>query len=132
MSLNRVQLLGNVCKDPEIRQAGDAKVASFSLATSEKYKDRSGNEHENTDFHNIVCWRNHAGLCEKYVHKGDKLYIEGKLTTRSYDSNGEKKYVTEVVVSKIEFCGNKQNSNNGGGATQEPDGLGGADDIPFR
>lgn len=130
MSVNKVILIGNVAADPEIKTISETKVASFRVATSEKYKDRNGETHENVDWHNIACWRNLAELCEKYVHKGDKIYIEGKLKNRQWeDKDGNKRSTTEVVAEKIEFCISKQSSQIG---TQEPAGLGGADDIPFR
>lgn len=100
--LNRATLVGNVGKDPEIRttQAG-AKVASFSLATSETWRDRnSGEREERTEWHNIVCWS--EGLCkviEQYVRKGSKLYVEGKIQTRKWqDRDGNDRYSTEIVL----------------------------------
>ena len=130
MSLNKVMLIGGCGKDPEIREANGAKVASFSLATSERYKDRNGELHENVEWHNIVCWRNLAETCEKYVHKGDKLYVEGKLRTRSYETNGEKRYTTEIVADKIEFCGSKDQAGQrpSGQPTQQDGDI---NDIPF-
>lgn len=98
-SLNKASIIGNVGKDPEIRsmQSGD-KVASFSIATSEKWKDKSGEQKEKTEWHNIVVFGNLVKVVEQYVSKGSKLYIEGKLQTRSWEQNGEKKYTTEIVL----------------------------------
>ena len=107
MSLNKLMLIGHVGKDPDIRilEAG-SKVATFSFATTEKgYTLANGTQvPERTEWHNIVVWRGLADVVEKYVHKGDKLYIEGKLRTRNYDdSKGIKRYITEVFVDSIEM-----------------------------
>ena len=115
MSVNRVFLLGRVGQI-EVNefngQNGPRKCAQFSFATTEKYRDRNGNQIENTEWHNIVSW-NHAELCEKYVQKGSQLYIEGKLRTRSWeDQNGNKKYVTEILAEKIALLGQKENSQS--------------------
>lgn len=113
MSLNKTLLIGHVGQ-MEIKsfdgQNGPRKCATFSLATTERYKDRSGNIVNNTEWHNIVSW-NHAELCEKYVQKGSQLYIEGKLRTRSWeDQQGNKRYVTEILADKIELLGKKDNN----------------------
>lgn len=113
MSLNKVMLIGNV-GSLDIKsfdgQNGPRKCATFSLATTERYRDRSGNIINNTEWHNIVSW-NHAELCEKYVQKGSQLYIEGKLRTRSWDdSQGNKRYVTEILAEKIDLLGKKDNN----------------------
>lgn len=116
MSLNKVMLIGRVGQI-EVKsfdgQSGPRKCATFSLATSEKYRDRSGNVVENTEWHNIVSW-NHAELCDKYVEKGSPLYVEGKLRTRSWDDqHGNKRYVTEILADKIVLLGGKkENSQN--------------------
>lgn len=109
MSLNKVMLIGNVGSEPSVRYLeGNTKVASFSLATSERYKDRNGDNKENTEWHNIVAWRNLADFVEKYVHKGSQLFIEGKIRTRNYtDQAGVKKYVTEIVADGVQFVGRK-------------------------
>ena len=107
MSVNKAILLGSVGKDPEVRMVGEAKVATFSVATNEKYKDsKTGERKENTEWHNIVCWRHTADLAEKYITKGKELYIEGKLRTRSWeDQSGNKKYVTEIVAETVQLLG---------------------------
>lgn len=101
--LNKVMLIGNLGKIPEIKMlANNVKVAHFSLATTESYKDENGETHSNTEWHNIVLWRNLADLAEKYLTKGSTIYLEGKLKTRSYqDKNGITKYVTEIIGDKI-------------------------------
>jgi single-strand DNA-binding protein len=101
--LNKVMLIGNLGKTPEVRNLeNNVKVAHFSLATTETYKDEKGETHSNTEWHNIVLWRNLADLAEKYLTKGSTIYLEGKLKTRSYqDKNGITKYVTEIIGDKI-------------------------------
>lgn len=111
MSVNKVILLGHVGKDPEVRSLeGGIKVATFSLATTEKgYKMQNGTQvPDRTEWHNIVTWRGIAETIEKFVHKGDKLYLEGKIRTRSYDDNkGVKRYVTEVFVDDMQMLSPK-------------------------
>lgn len=125
MSLNKVMLIGNVGNDPEVRYlesnpqnpAANAKVASFRLATTERYRDRSGELRENTEWHSIVVWRNNADVVEKYVHKGSQLYIEGKLRTRQWtDQTGNKRYTTEVVADTLQLLGKRPDSQGEGGA----------------
>ncbi len=109
MSYNRVILIGNVGKDPEVRhlESGIA-VASFTLATTERYKDKNGVLSDQTEWHNIVCWRNLAELSEKYISKGAQLFIEGKIRTRSWaDQTGQKRYTTEIVADNIRLLGKK-------------------------
>lgn len=115
-SVNKVILVGNLGKDPEVRHLENGTaVANFSLATSESYKDRnSGELKTNTDWHNVVLWRGLAEIAEKYIKKGDKVYIEGKLRNRSYqDQEGVTKYITEVVGDNLVMMG-KPEGNNGG------------------
>ena len=107
MSLNKVQLIGNVGKDPEVRYLDSGvAVATFPLATTDRaYTLANGTQvPERTEWHNIVLWRGLAETAEKYVHKGDKLYIEGKIRSRSYDDqNGVKRYVTEIFGDHMEM-----------------------------
>ncbi|MBU3854778.1 MAG: single-stranded DNA-binding protein [Candidatus Paraprevotella stercoravium] len=107
MSLNKVMLIGNVGKDPDVRYLDNGvAVASFPLATTERgYRLQNGTEvPDRTDWHNIVLWRGLAEVAEKYVHKGDKLYIEGKIKNRSYDDqNGVKRYITEIFADNMEM-----------------------------
>lgn len=123
MALNKVMLIGNVGKDPEVRyleNSGNAKVASFTLATTERYRDRNGELKENTEWHNIVAWRNSADLAEKYIRKGTQLYIEGRLRTRSWDDQqGVKHYTTEINADNIQLLGRKSdNPGAQGGQSQ--------------
>lgn len=109
MSVNKCIVLGRVGKDPEIKQFDGGSKASFSLATTERgFKTKDGKEYpEKTEWHNIVCWKGLAAIVEKYVKKGDLIYIEGKITTRSWESDGKKHYMTEIVADNIELLGNK-------------------------
>lgn len=111
-SLNRAMLIGRVGKDVEVRTTDNSKVASFTLATSERFKDRNGEVKEQTEWHNIVVWGKLADVCEKYVQKGSTLYVEGKLRTRSWDDkDGNKRYVTEILASAIQLLDKKENSS---------------------
>ena len=105
--INKVILVGNLGRDPEVRTLeGGAKVARFTLATSEVYKDRAtGEKKENTEWHTVVCWRNLADIAEKYLSKGRQVDFEGRLRTRSWDDNGVKRYSTEVVADTFQMLG---------------------------
>lgn len=118
MSVNKVILVGNLGKDPEVRYTpSGAAVASFSLATTERYKDKDGKAQEKTEWHNIIAWRQLAEICGKYLHKGKQVYIEGKIQTRSYDDrDGNKRYVTEIVADQMQMLGSAgsgENQNSG-------------------
>lgn len=116
MSVNKAILVGNVGKDPEVRYLeGGTSVASFSLATTEVYKNRNGEKVSQTEWHNIVAWRGLAELAEKYITKGKQLYIEGRITNRSWeDKDGNKRYTTEIVANSIQLLGRKGDESNGG------------------
>ncbi len=117
MSVNKVILVGNLGKDPELRYTpSGTPVATFSLATSERYKDKSGQQQEKTEWHNIVAWRGLAEICGKFLHKGKQVYIEGKIQTRSYDDkDGNKRYMTEIVADNMQMLGR---AGDEGGASQ--------------
>ena len=106
---NKVQLIGNLGNDPEIiTLESGKKLAKFSLATNEHYKDADGQKQTKTDWHNLVAWNKTAEIIENYVTKGKEIAVEGKLTSRSYETKeGEKRYITEVVVSEVLMLGNK-------------------------
>lgn len=112
--VNKVILVGNLGKDPEVRTLENGrKVANFSLATSESYKDRNGERVERTEWHNIVFWGPVADVIERYVKKGSKLYVEGKLRTRSYEQDGVKKYITEIDGQSMTMLDAKGGSDSG-------------------
>lgn len=139
--LNKVQLIGHLGGDPELRYTeGNVPVASFSLATNESYKDQNGNLVERTEWHRIVAWRKLAELLGEYLRKGSKVYIEGKLQTRSWDDkDGNKRYMTEVVVSEFVFLdpkgsgGGERGTSGPGLPPVPPEPAGGKedDDLPF-
>lgn len=106
---NRVQLIGHLGVTPDVKEIGNnKKVARFSLATNDSYRDKEGKQIEETQWHNIVAWGKQAELAEKYFEKGKEIALEGKLTTRSYeDKEGNKKYITEVVASEFLMLGKK-------------------------
>jgi single-strand DNA-binding protein len=133
MSVNKVIILGRLGKDPEVRNTSTAKVANFSVATSESYKDKDGNKKETTDWHNVVAWRGLADIAEKYLHKGDQVYIEGRLKTRSWESNGQTRYVTEVFADKIVILSTKAKTQSQQQAHQQQQQSATAtyDDIPW-
>lgn len=113
-SINKVILIGNLGKDPEVRHLENgAIVANFSIATSETYKDRkTGEKVSQTEWHNIVAWRGLAEIAERYLKKGQKVYIEGKLKTRSWqDQDGNNRYSTEIITDNLTMLGNN-NSND--------------------
>lgn len=146
-SVNKVILIGNLGKDPEVRKLENGTtVASFSIATSESYTDRTTNEkREITDWHNIVVWRGLAEVVEKYLRKGSKVYIEGKLKTRSWqDKEGVTKYTTEVIADEMTMLSRNETANQGGntpnyssqGTPSEPSKIDqllndDKDDLPF-
>lgn len=106
---NRVQLIGNLGNDPEIiTLESGKKLAKFSLATNETYKNAQGQKVTDTQWHNVVAWNNTAGIIEQYLQKGNEVVIEGKLTSRSFeDKEGNKRYVTEIVCNELLMLGNK-------------------------
>ena len=110
--MNKTFLHGHVGKDPEVKTIDSGKkVAKFTFATSESYKDSQGERKETTSWHSIVMWDKLAELCEKYVKKGSELILEGKISYRDYtDKEGVKKYFTEIVCNSLEFCGSKKDT----------------------
>lgn len=111
--VNKVILVGNLGKDPEVRYLeGGTPVANFTLATSESYKDKSGNRIEQTEWHNVVVWRGLAEIAEKYLRKGSMVYVEGKLRTRPWeDKDGLKRYTTEIIADNMTMLGGKKEEN---------------------
>ena len=137
MGVNRVFLIGNVGKQPEIRRLDSGvAVANFPLATSETYKNKAGEKVTDTVWHNIVIWRGLADVVEKFVNVGDSLYLEGKITNRSWDDkDGNKRYTTEIVVNNMQMLGGKGNEQTQSepaeptGNTTKPEDE--PDDLPF-
>ncbi|MGM0580062.1 MAG: single-stranded DNA-binding protein [Bacteroidota bacterium] len=148
--VNKVILIGNLGKDPEVRHLDNGvSVANFSIATTETYKDRnSGERVDQTEWHNIVLWRGLAEVAEKYLKKGDSIYIEGKLRTKSWEKDGVTRYTTEVVGDQLTMLGGKRNNDDSGQSSnyaggnqsnnqqaaaqsQTPDTNSEMDDLPF-
>jgi single-strand DNA-binding protein len=117
-SVNKVTLLGTLGRDPEVKYTpSGTAVAKFSMATNDRYKDKDGNWQDRTEWHNIVAWQRTAEIIGEYVKKGDRLYLEGKLQTSSWEDkqSGEKKYRTEIVVNDIVLIGGKRDGGSAGG-----------------
>lgn len=142
MSVNKAILIGNLGKDPELKYTTSGKaVATFSLATSERWSGADGQKNESTTWHNIVAWGKQAEVMKEYLSKGKQVYIEGRIANRSYDDkDGNKKYISEVVVTNFQFIGSRRDSEGGGGSAGAPSapspadvtqGSGGDDDLPF-
>jgi len=150
--VNKVILVGNLGRDPEVRSLPSGQpVASFSVATSRRWKDRDGNRQEQTEWHNVVCFGKQAEIAGQYLTKGKQIFVEGRIQTRSWDdkTSGEKKYRTEIICDNFQMLGSAGGGRGGGGGGQaapEYDehayggGSGGAasgggggedDDIPF-
>ena len=145
-SVNKVILIGNLGKDPELRYTpGGAAVTNFSIATNERWKDKSGQSQERTEWHNIVLWGRLAEIANDYLKKGSPVYIEGRLQTRSWeDRDGNKRYTTEVVGNQMQMLGRAEGGGGGResgppeggvGPGPAPEGDSGADkvddDLPF-
>jgi single-strand DNA-binding protein len=140
-SLNKVMLMGNLGKDPEVRYTGSGQaVASFSLATSERFKNKSGEWEEKTEWHNIVLGGKQAETAKEYLAKGRTVFIEGRLQTRKWqDKDGRDRYTTEIIGDRMQFVGSKgDGSGRQGGKGDEPTavyddpaGFNADDDIPF-
>lgn len=107
--LNRAELIGHLGKDPELKTtAGGASVCTFSLATDESYKDKDGNQQNKTEWHKIVVWGKQAENAAQYLKKGSLVFLEGKLQTRSWEKDGQKHYMTEIVVFNFQMLGGKK------------------------
>ena len=124
--LNKVTLIGRLGKDPEARTFDTGnKKASFSVATTETRKNKSGERVEETEWHNVHCWNGLADVVMKYIGKGTLVYVEGKIKTRAYEAGNQKKYITEIVADRVHVLA--------GGKTQQQSATSGAtyDDIPW-
>ncbi len=144
--VNKVILIGNLGADPEMKNFDSGTVmARINIATTEVYRDRDGNKQERTEWHRVILWQKLAEIAEKYLKKGDQVYIEGSLRTRSYEQDGQTKYITEIRGDNMTMLGSpssgqaKQKSSGqsemAGSKVQEPDSEGEVpapdDDLPF-
>lgn len=129
MSLNKVMLLGRLGSEPEMREVGNGNnVCNFSVATSEKWKDKQGNAQEKTEWHRISAFGKLAEICNQYLSKGREVFIEGKLSTRSWeDDQGNKRYATDIIASNVQFIGGKKDDS----AKPESQAAFTASDVPF-
>jgi len=132
--VNKVILLGRLGGDPESRQAGATTVANFTIATSDKYKDKQDQWQEKTEWHRVVAWGKLADICAQYLRKGSQVYVEGKLQTRSWEKEGVKQYTTEVVISEMQMLDGKPNGGQEDRQYAPPVAQGSQcekDDLPF-
>ena len=138
--VNKVILIGNLGRDPEVISFdGGVKKASFSIATTEVYRTRDGQDMEQTEWHNIVMWRGLAEVAEKYLRKGSQIYVEGRIKTRSYEKDGQKRYVTEIECDNLTMLGNRGQSDyspsegqsSGTSEPSTPPVKAPEDDLPF-
>lgn len=138
--INKAIIVGNLGADPEIRYTqGGAPVATFNVATTERWKDQQGNQQESTEWHRIVAWRKLAEICGEYLHKGSKVYIEGKIQTRKWqDQSGNDRYTTEIVAREMKMLDRRESGGSYGGSSKEqsyPEPTYGSgdmgEDVPF-
>jgi len=139
-SVNKAIIIGNLGSDPELRYtAGGQAVANFSVATTEKWRDKDGQNQENTEWHRVVLWARQAEVAKEYLKKGSSVYIEGRIQTRSYeDKDGNKRYTTEIVGQRMQFLGGRGGGGGGtdNGPSEPPPAPPGNidsedDDLPF-
>ena len=128
MSLNKILIIGNLGKDPEVRFTGTGRaVARFPVATSDVWTDQDGQRQERTEWHNVVVWGKQAETCGQYLSKGRQVFLEGSVRTRQYDDkDGNKRYITEVIAQRVQFLGGR----GGGDAPRAGAGMGGGEDMP--
>jgi len=126
-------VIGNLGNDPELRHTQNGTpVATFSVATTEKWKDKDGQQQEHTDWHRIVVWQKLAEICGEYLKKGSKVYIEGKMQTRKWEENGTTRYTTEIIAKNMEMLGGKTNPADNASDGEEPLGYGNDNgEVPF-
>jgi single-strand DNA-binding protein len=143
-SLNKIQLIGNLGRDPEIRvTSSGTRVASLSVATSREWTDRSGERQEKTEWHRVSCWDKLADVCERYLQKGDRVYIEGSVEYRQVEQDGQVRYFTDIRAREMIMLGGRgdradsysepsvQRSGRSGMDDFTDDALAGEDDLPF-
>jgi single-strand DNA-binding protein len=126
-SLNKAQLIGNLTRDPEVKETPNGKkVAQIGIATNSEWKDKEGNKQEKVEFHNVVLWSGMADVAEKYLKKGSKVFIEGRLETRTWEDNGVKKYKTEIVAEDMIMLSGKDSE-----MSEAPKKPAAAEDAPW-
>jgi single-strand DNA-binding protein len=131
-SVNKVILIGALGKDPELKfNASGVAMCSFSMATSESWKDQDGNKQDRTEWHNVVAWRKLAEICGEYLKKGSKVYIEGKLQTSSYEKDGQKHYSTKVVADNVVFLSTKKEETQSTQEASPKSDTSNNSDLPF-
>ena len=133
-SVNKAILIGNLGRDPEMRYTPSGQaVSTFTIATSERWRDKDGQPQERTDWHNIVCWGRQAEIANQYLKKGRPVYIEGRIQNRSYDDkDGNKRYISEVIAQKLQFLGGRPEESGSNEAPEvPPEPPAEEDDLPF-
>ena len=119
--MNKVMLIGRVGEEPKVTALQNGTVANFSFATSDSYIDAQGNKQEKTEWHRLTAWGKTAEIVQKYIHKGDCLYVEGKIQYREYEKNGEKRYATDIVIHELNMLSErKENAGNGNAYQNAP------------
>lgn len=129
--MNRVTLMGRIGKDPETKTFDNGSVTSFSLATSETFKDKQGERQTKTEWHNVSFWGKQGEVVSKYFKKGDPILLEGKVSYREYEKDGQKKYITEIIGQSFEFISNSNNGTKGTPAPVDVTDTSDDDDLPF-
>lgn len=130
-SLNKVFLIGRLGADVTLRSAGAQSVASFRIATDESYTDKSGQRVERTEWHSITVWGKAADHCANYLAKGSNVFVEGKLTTREYEKDGQKRYATEIKADRVQFLDRSENAAQQKPAQSYNTTPSEMDDLPF-
>jgi single-strand DNA-binding protein len=132
MSVNKVILVGNLGRDPEVRSTPSGQtVCNFSVATTERYTDRTGGQKEQTEWHNVVVWGKMGEICGQYLKKGRQVYVEGRISTRQYEAKDGtgKRYRTEVIAQRVQFLGGRAGAGSSGGYDDAPADFGSGPDM---
>ena len=128
MSVNKAMLLGRLGGDPELKMLDNGRaMCKFSLATSEKWTGKDGVKHDDTTWHNIVAWGKQAEVMKEHLKKGQEVHVEGRIDNRSYEKDGTKRYISEVIVQQFSFVGSKADNTGADNAPAQGDD----DDLPF-
>lgn len=129
--MNKAILIGTLGRDPEIKQAGNAKVAIMSIATTRKWKDKDGNAKEETQWHRVVAWEKVAGVFERYTKKGSKVMIEGEIQYKEYEKDGTKKHITEIRVESMELLSPPPSQGSASQQSTQSSQSAPDNDLPF-